>query len=203
MNKIKHYWIELKIIRHEFIAALMVFCIGIYYGLINTVQIDSYYKEYLTSVNQIENSITDSMSAISYIINDSFVSFIIFCVFLIGCGLLFSVVPIFLMAMQGMYMGFWIKMMSDSHDELSITTWVLVGISELIQIFVLMFAAALGIRFGKIFIRFIWQLIRKKVVTLRFEIQIWWLLVRGYITLMLVLSMVSTIIKIALEYFTQ
>lgn len=189
-------------VRHgkDWLAIAIVYLVGVYWGLFNVDDLAGYYSEYTKAISTSgEIFVSDSKAAV-LVLTKSYVSLMILCFLIILSGIFFGFVSMLLIAIQGMYMGFWLHWLNAVEVP---TAWYLtglVGITEIIQVIFMISAGALGFRLGKMLVVTFYEIFAKKPVKFRDELNAWWNQTLRYSMLAMFVLGINALLKAALVY---
>lgn len=151
MFKLGSVWQDLKITRQFIIIATLIFAISIYIGMTNdrfAHFLDVQMAAMGDLVQQIDQSNNPTMSMMVFI----FLNNAIKSVAVIFLGAFFGVVPIFFLVINGMLIGYIVKLVADGQIAISLFDLIVKTLLPhgILEIPALIIVAAYGLRLGKL-----------------------------------------------------
>jgi hypothetical protein len=158
----------------DWASIMMVYFMGVYWGFYKVDAVAGYYGEYVKGMDALGETVSSQSQAAILVLTQSYVSFLILCFLIVACGIFFGFMTIVLVAIQGMYMGFWLYWINGAGNQLNWDMMIMIGITEFVQVIFVISAGALGLRLGNILIITIYQIITRKPVQFRGAFNSWW-----------------------------
>jgi stage II sporulation protein M len=155
---IRALWKHFGEMKHYFIAATLVFAAGIYIGFTQADQFHAYLSGQLEGLGKAVELIEQQENSklwffLLIFINNTFKS-----IFVVFSGALLGIMPIFFLVMNGMILGF----LGALQEPGQLWNALIFGILPhgIIEIPAILIAAAYGMRFGVLVLKFVFNLMR-------------------------------------------
>jgi len=160
MFKLRNVWHDLKITKQFIIVATIIFAVSIYVGMTNegfTVFLNNQMNAMGQLVEQIDQSGNPTMSMMIFIFFNNAIK----SVMVIFLGAFFGIFPVFFLAINGMLIGYILKLSIDGQMAISLFDLVVKTLLPhgILEIPALIIVAAYGLRLGRLLFSTMWALI--------------------------------------------
>ena len=160
MFKLRNVWHDLKVTKQFIIVATIIFAVSIYVGMTNegfTVFLNNQMNAMGQLVEQIDQSGNPTMSMMIFIFFNNAIK----SVMVIFLGAFFGIFPVFFLAINGMLIGYILKLSIDGQMAISLFDLVVKTLLPhgILEIPALIIVAAYGLRLGRLLFSTMWVLI--------------------------------------------
>ncbi|MCM3635635.1 MULTISPECIES: stage II sporulation protein M [Paenibacillus] len=160
MFKLRNVWHDLKVTKQFIIVATIIFAVSIYVGMTNegfTVFLNNQMNAMGQLVEQIDQSGNPTMSMMIFIFFNNAIK----SVMVIFLGAFFGIFPVFFLAINGMLIGYILKLSIDGQMAISLFDLVVKTLLPhgILEIPALIIVAAYGLRLGRLLFSTMWALI--------------------------------------------
>jgi stage II sporulation protein M len=198
--KFRELFMHFREMKHYFIASIMVFAIGIFVGWEYSNQFSDYLQSGIEKLEPINNYVKGKDNPQLWLFIIIFLNNASISIMFIFLGLIFGILPLFLLVSNGMILGYVLSLNANG------STWMMVfkgilphGIFEISAIWI---ACAYGIKLGALVSKMILHLFMPKVgVTARADIARVFKLTLPLIVFILFLLLIAAIVESTITYW--
>jgi stage II sporulation protein M len=198
--KFKQLFAHFREMKHYFIAATMVFAIGIFVGWQYSAQFADYLQSGLEKLKPINDFVNTKDNPQLWLFMIIFLNNASIAVMVIFLGLIFGLLPLFMLVSNGMILGYALTLNQSGSTALLILKGILPhGIFEISAILI---ACAYGIKLGTLVMKlFLHVLIRPVGVTARAEIIRIFKLIVPLLSFIVILLLIAAVVESTLSYW--
>jgi len=160
MFKMRNVWLDLKGTTQYIVMAFIIFSISIYVGMSNekfTLFLDNQMIAMKQLVNQLDQSSNPTLSMMIFIFFNNAIK----SVMVIFLGAFFGIFPVFFLAINGLLIGYLLKLAVDGQMNISLFDMIFKTLLPhgILEIPALIIVAAYGLRLGKLLFSTMWALL--------------------------------------------